>query len=58
MEEGVEEVDEMMEEGGGGAEGHDGGVNMEVFAIYAHLIIGLEEVNIVNNLEAMETCIV
>ena len=48
----------MMEEGGGGAEGQDGGVNMEVFAIYGHLIIGLEEVNIVNNLGAMETCIV
>ena len=48
----------MMEEGGGGAEGQDGGVNMEVCAIYAHLIIALEGVNIVNNLGALETCIV
>ena len=58
----VEEVEEMMEEGGGGAEGQGGGVNVEFFAIDGeikpHPIIGLEEVNMMNNLGAMETCIV
>ena len=30
-------VEEMMEDGGGGAEGHGGGVNVEVFAIYGKI---------------------
>ena len=29
----VEEVEEVMEDGGGGAEGQGGGVSVEVFAI-------------------------
>ena len=33
----VEEVEEMMEEGGGGAEGQGGAVNVEVCAIYGEI---------------------
>ena len=45
----VEEVEEMVEDGGGGAKGQGGGVNVEVCAIYG-------EINLTSSLD-LKRCI-